>query len=199
MIIEIGKTLISSEIIEQKFVCDLNACKGACCVEGDSGAPLEPDEAKTLEKIYPIVKKYLSKDGIEVIEKLGKYVVDDDEDLVTPTLGNDECVYYYRKDGITYCAIEKAFLNGEIAFKKPISCHLYPIRIKNYTEFEALNYDEQPICRAACVLGEQLQVPVYQFLKEPLVRKFGEEWYRDLEKVVELYIENEEKDENENN
>ena len=188
MIIEIGKTLISSEIIDEQFVCDLDACKGICCVEGDSGAPLEDSELSILEDVYPVVKKYLSPEGITEIEKQGVFVIDIDGDKVTPTINNLECAFFYRKEGTTFCAIEQAYLNGEIDFKKPISCHLYPIRINKYAKFDGVNYDEQPMCNAACTLGKKLKVPVFKFLKEPLIRKYGDDWYADLESVVNLYL-----------
>ncbi len=187
MIIEIGKTLISSDIIEEKFVCDLQACKGNCCVEGDSGAPLEDEEIEILKEIYPIVKPYMTPEGIAVVEEQGVSVVDFEGDNVTPTLGTEECVFFCRKNGITYCAIEKAYMDGKINFPKPISCHLYPIRIKKYQNFDGLNYDRQDMCKAACVLGEKLQVPVYQFLKEPLIRHYGEEWYAELDDAAKAY------------
>lgn len=188
MIIEIGKTLISSDVVEEKFVCDLQACKGNCCVEGDSGAPLEDEEVSILEEIYPIVKSYMTPEGIEEVEKQGIFVIDFEGDKVTPTLGTEECAYYCREDGITFCAIEKAYLDKKIDFKKPISCHLYPIRVKKYKKFDGLNYDIQEMCKAACSLGKKLKVPVYKFLKEPLIRHYGKEWYSELEQAAIAYL-----------
>lgn len=184
--IEMGKTILSDDIKEEFFVCDLNACKGACCVEGDLGAPLENDELSILSDAYSKIKPFLSKEGIEAIENQGAYILDEDGDYSTPTIGGKECAYaIYDNNNILKCGIEQAYNEGEITFKKPISCHLYPIRISKYDEFEALNYDQWDICSAACTLGKELGVPVYKFLKDPLIRKFGEEWYSDLVELIE--------------
>lgn len=181
--IQIEDKIVSQEIFDQQFVCDLNACKGACCVEGDSGAPLLKNEAKELEKSYSIIKKYLSADGKEAIKKQGFSVVDSDNDLTTPLVNNRECAYVFNDSGIIKCAIEKAYLEDEISFKKPISCHLYPIRITEYNEFDAVNYESNKICSPACKLGGLLKVSVFRFLKEPLIRKYGESFYTELEVV----------------
>lgn len=181
----IEDTVISDDIAEKHFVCDLNKCKGACCVEGDLGAPLEEVELQILEDIYEKVKPYLSAEGIQAIEEQGKYIEDFEGDFSTTTIDNKECAYaIYDRKGILKCAIEEAYNDDKIDFKKPISCHLYPIRITKYDNFHALNYDRWSICSDACVLGEQLKVPVYQFLKEPLIRAFGEDWYAELEEEV---------------
>ena len=185
--IQIEDKIISQEIFDQQFVCDLNACKGACCVEGDSGAPLLKNEAKELEKSYSIIRKYLSADGKEAIKKQGFSVIDSDNDLTTPLVNNRECAYVFNDSGITKCAIEKAYLEDEISFKKPISCHLYPIRITEYKEFDAVNYESNKICSPACKLGELLKVSVFRFLKEPLIRKYGKSFYKELE-VVETSL-----------
>ncbi len=177
---------MSDDVREKEFVCNLDKCKGACCVEGDFGAPLDEDELAILEEIYPKVKPYLSKEGIKVIEKVGTHTVDDDGDLVTPVIDGRECVYaIYDKKGVLKCGIEQAYNDGKVSWKKPISCHLYPIRITKKKEFEALNYHKWHICSPACALGKELQVPVYKFLKDPLIRKYGEAWYEDLLKAVE--------------
>jgi hypothetical protein len=181
--IQIDDKIISQEIFDQQFVCDLNACKGACCVEGDSGAPLLKNEAQELEKFYPIIKKYLSSNGKKAIKKQGFSIIDADNDLTTPLVNNRECAYVYYNAGITKCAIEKAYLEDGISFKKPISCHLYPIRITEYKEFDALNYESNKICSPACKLGELLKVSVFRFLKEPLIRKYGKSFYTELEVV----------------
>jgi hypothetical protein len=183
----IGNTVISDDIKDQFFVCDLEKCKGACCVEGDAGAPLEDEETEILEKIYPIVKDYITAEGREAIEVQGTWVIDKDGDKGTPTIReNRECAYaLYDDRGILKCGIEQAYLDGKINFKKPISCHLYPIRIKKYDQFEALNYDRWDICSAACTLGSSLGVPVYKFLKDALIRKFGPEWYAELVAEIE--------------
>ncbi len=182
----IENTCISDDVADQFFVCDLNACKGACCVEGDSGAPLEESELPILKQIYPKVKPYLSADGIKAIEEQGVYTTDWEGDLVTPTIGNRECAYaIYDQAGVLKCGIEQAHLDGKIDFQKPVSCHLYPIRITKYDQYEALNYDQWSICTAACTLGRSLGVPVYKFLKAPLVRKYGEKWYAQLVQEIE--------------
>ena len=165
--IEIGRTLISDELVEKKFVCDLNACKGACCVHGDSGAPLEDDEAKMLKKIYPSVKPYMTEKGIQAVEKQGEWITDSDGDKVTPLVGgNKECAYTVFEKGMALCGIEKAWKDGKIKFQKPISCHLYPVRITSYKKFDAVNYEVWNICKPACACGEKLEVPVYKFVKE---------------------------------
>jgi hypothetical protein len=183
---KVGEILVSDDVREKEFVCNLEKCKGACCVEGDFGAPLDEDELAILEEIYPKVKPYLSKEGIAVIEKTGTHTVDEDGDLVTPVIDGRECVYaIYDKKGVLKCGIEQAYYDGKVSWKKPISCHLYPIRITKKKEFEALNYHKWHICSPACALGKELQVPVYKFLKDPLIRKYGEAWYEDLLKAIE--------------
>jgi len=180
--LQIDRALISLDVLEKKFVCNLGACKGACCVEGDSGAPLEDDETKIIEEIYPIVEKYMTPEGKKAVELQGKYIIDYEGDKVTPLVNNKECAYTYRsKEGIVFCAIEKAFLEKEIDFQKPLSCHLYPIRITKYKEFDAVNYQAIQICIPARINGEKLGIPVYQFVKAPLIRKYGAEWYKQLE------------------
>lgn len=182
-----GKAVLSDDIKENFFVCDLDKCKGACCVEGDAGAPLEDEETLILEQIYPLVKEYLSSAGIEAVESQGTWVFDRDGDKGTPTIGiNGACAYsIVDEKGILKCGIEQAYLNKKTTFKKPISCHLYPIRVTKYDDFDALNYDRWHICDPACVLGNQLGVPIYKFLREALTRKYGESWYADLVKIIE--------------
>ena len=183
----VGNAVLSDDIKENFFVCDLEACKGACCVEGDSGAPLEDDETKILEEIYPFVKDYITEEGRQVIAAQGTWVIDSDGDKVTPTLGaNRECAYaLYDERGILKCGIEQAYLAGKTSWKKPISCHLYPIRVTKYDQYDALNYNRWHICDPACQLGKSLQVPLYVFLKEALVRKYGEAWYAELLEDIE--------------
>lgn len=183
----VGKAVISDDVKENFFVCDLEKCKGACCVEGDAGAPLEDGETDILDEIYPQIKGYLTEEGIATIEKKGTWVYDQEGDKVTPTIGDNEACAYAITDqqGILKCGIEQAYLDKKVDFKKPISCHLYPIRITKYDDFDALNYDRWDICDAACVLGNKLGVPVYRFLKEPLIRKYGEEWYAELVREIE--------------
>ncbi len=182
----IQDTLVSEEILEEYFVCDLQSCKGACCVEGDSGAPLDQDELIRLEEVYPWVKPYLRPEGIQAVESKGIYTVDSDGDFVTTLVGDHgECAFViYDEQGIAKCGIEKAYLDGKITWKKPISCHLYPIRLSKLSQYVALNYHRWGLCDPACKLGSALKVPVYQFLKEPLIRKFGEQWYAELEEIA---------------
>ena len=184
----IDKTLVSENLVQKEFVCDLNKCKGACCVAGDGGAPLEKSELRELKKNFQSIKSYLSKEGKAAIAKKGFYEKDKDGDFVTPLVDKTfECAYaYFNADGIAKCAIEKAFLENKITFRKPISCHLYPVRIKNYSDYDAVNYDKWEICSPACELGKQLQVPVFKFVKEALIRKYGIDWYNNLEEAAKL-------------
>lgn len=185
--IQLGKTIISEDIIEKDFVCNLSACKGACCVDGDAGAPLEESELKILMDIYPKVKPFLRKEGIKAIEEQGLFTTTEGENETTLIDGKD-CAYVVFDDNETaMCGIEEAYNQGEVSWKKPISCHLYPIRVQDYSEFSAVNYHKWQICDDACTLGKELQVPVYKFVKQALVRKFGEDWYTELEKVAEEY------------
>jgi hypothetical protein len=180
--VQIDDKLISLDIFERRFICDLSKCKGACCVEGESGAPLEDEETKILEEIFPHVKPMLSAKALEVIEKEGKWITDFDGDKVTPIINGKECVYtYFDEDGTCKCAIEKAYNDGLIDFPKPISCHLYPIRVSKYKAFEALNYHDWKICCAAKVLGEKHGVATFRFLKNPIIRKYGEAFYNEME------------------
>jgi hypothetical protein len=184
--IAIGGTLISEELLDKKFVCDLNACKGACCVKGDYGAPLEEEELTLLDKVYKKVRPYLSENGIQAIEEQGKYLKYSKKEWVTPLIKGKECAYTIFEKGVAKCGIEKAYFDGKIDFQKPVSCHLYPIRItKMKSGVEALNYDKWSICKAACKLGDTLKVPVFRFLKNGLVRKYGEKWFNELEVLSE--------------
>jgi hypothetical protein len=183
--IVIGNTCISDDIADKFFLCDLDKCKGACCVEGDLGAPLEKDELPVLAEVYKYVKPYLSKAGKRAIKQQGYYVLDEDGDYSTPTIGKRECAYaIYDEKGILKCSIEQAYLEGKINFRKPISCHLYPIRITKYEEYHAINYHRWQICNPACRHGQALGVPLYKFLKEPLIRQYGEEWYNELVRLI---------------
>jgi hypothetical protein len=183
--IVLQNTVLSDDLKDKFFVCNLEKCKGACCVEGDLGAPLDQDELPILAEVYEHVKPYMSEEGVKAIEAQGLYVEEFNGDFSTPTIGNRECAYAIYDENLTLkCAIEQAYLDGKISWKKPISCHLYPIRITKYDGFEALNYDRWEICNAACAFGVELGVPVYKFLREPLVRKYGEEWFQELEEIV---------------
>lgn len=189
--IQHGKTLIGEEVLEKSFVCDLNACQGACCVEGDAGAPLLNEELNELDEAWKVVKPYLSEEGVRAIEEQGKYIEDWDGEYVTPLIKGKECAYTVFENGMALCGIEKAFNDGKTNFRKPISCHLYPIRIKSYESFDAVNYDKWSICSAACVLGEQLKVPVFRFAKDALIRKYGQTWYDELEELYRAWNEKE--------
>ena len=185
--IAIGKALVSEDVIEKQFVCDLNACKGACCVKGDYGAPLEKEELPIMDEIYEKVKPYLREEGIKAIEKQGKYLLYEKKEWVTPLVKGKECAYTIFEKGIAKCGIEKAYYEGKIEWKKPISCHLYPIRItKQKNGMEAVNYDRWNICNPACKLGDSLKVPVFKFLKDSLIRQYGEDWYKQLEIAADL-------------
>ncbi len=186
--LQIDNTLISDDLIEKKFVCDLHACKGACCIEGDSGAPLTKKEIKLLKKEIEKIKPFMRPEGIEAITKNGLYYIDSDHDSVTSLINGQECAYtVFEPDGSASCGIEKAYLQGKITFRKPLSCWLYPVRIKKIGELIAVNYDHWDICSKAVILGEKLGVPVFLFLKEPLIQRFGEEWYKQLSFYAENY------------
>ena len=184
--IAIDKVLVSDEIIEEQFVCDLDKCKGGCCEDGDAGAPLEKSELAELKKVYDIVKPYLTAEGIAEIETKGKYLYDQEFGWVTPTIKGKMCAYgFYDKRGIIKCGIEQAYNDDKISWKKPISCHLFPIRVKKTRSNELVNYEpREGLCNPACVLGVKLKVSVYVFLKEPLIRKYGEEFYNVLVEVA---------------
>lgn len=183
---QIGKTIISEDLLEKDFVCNLSACKGACCIDGDAGAPLEEDETAILDEIYPKVKPFLRPEGIEAIEAQGTWIIGEDGEFETPLINGADCAYViFDKKGTALCGIEEAYNQGEISWKKPVSCHLYPVRVQEYSEFSAVNYHQWEICDDACSLGKELQVPVYKFVKAALIRKFGEDWYAELEKTAE--------------
>ena len=191
--IAIENKLVSDEIVEKQFVCDLDKCKGGCCEDGDAGAPLDLSELDELIHNYEVIKPYLTPEGIKAIEQQRKYHFDRDFGWVTPTIKGEMCAYGYKdKNGIIKCGIETAFNEGKLKWKKPISCHLFPIRTKKSAEdksLEYLNYEPRhDLCKAACKLGKRLQVPVYVFLKDALIRKYGEEFYKALEAAA-LYVE----------
>ncbi|MFK7934238.1 MAG: DUF3109 family protein [Saprospiraceae bacterium] len=181
--------LVADEVVKRQFICNLNACKGACCWEGDEGAPLEIEELQTLENIYEKVKPFLNKKGIAAIEKQGFYTYNEKhKEHYTPLVENSACAYMTMdKTGKAQCGIEQAYRAGVTDFYKPISCHLYPIRVTRepHVNFEALNYDEWDICSAACTLGKEKELPVYQFLKVAIVRKYGEDFYEELDAAAQ--------------
>ncbi len=183
--ISIDNTLLSDELFEEKFVCDLHACKGQCCISGESGAPLDLDELPLIEGVVDKVKPYLNKKGLKAIEKYGPYVLDSDGDYTTTLVGKEkECAFVvFDEDKIAKCAIEMAHKDGVIDWQKPISCHLYPIRITPHKTYDALNYHRWKICKDACACGVKLNVPVFKFLKTPLIRKYGKAWYNKAEKA----------------
>ena len=178
--IRINDIIFSLDLIGKKFRCNLPRCLGNCCRYGDSGAPLGNDEVDILEKIWPEVAPYLRPEGVRTIEREGTSVIDFENDRVTPLIGNEECAYTLKVDNIYICGIEKAYLEGKIPFRKPISCHLFPARVKHFQDFTAVNYQELSICHSAVATGKKEGVCVYEFLKEPLIRAFGEETYSQL-------------------
>jgi len=189
-LIAIDNILVSDLIVEEQFVCDLNKCKGGCCEEGDAGAPLEDDELDSLNEVYDRVKPYLTSEGIKAIEQKGRYQYHKEFGWVTPTIENKICAYgHYDKNGIIKCGIEQAYYDGKINWKKPISCHLYPIKIKKTKEHEMVNYEpREGLCNPGCALGKKLKMPAYVFLKEALIRKYGEDFYGALEQIAKKYF-----------
>lgn len=184
--IEIGRAIVSLDVFEEHFMCDLLKCKGACCIEGDSGAPVTEEEAEKIREIYPAIKEILPKTNVEVLENQGMFFIDREGDLVTSLVNNRECVFTFRDEkGILKCAIEKAYHEGKSDFKKPLSCHLFPIRITGYKRFDAVNYEKIGICRPGRQCGALGKLPVYKFLKEPLIRKYGTEWFKQVEIAAE--------------
>jgi hypothetical protein len=177
---EIDKKVVSLDVIKEKFTCDVQKCKGNCCVQGESGAPLDDDEVLILEEIFSDYKDYLRPEGIKAIQEQGIYVIDSDGDKVTPLIANLECAYAVFENEIARCGIEKAYEAGAISFRKPISCHLYPIRITKYDNFEAVNYNRWHLCDHARIYGGKLKIPVYKFVKEALIRKYGKDFTEKL-------------------
>ena len=185
----LGDKLISEDIFEVKFCCDLEICKGICCIEGDSGAPLAKNELEKLEKNFGKIKEYLSEKNIKAVEKQGFGVLDEERDLGTPLVNHAECAYVTHCGNKSFCAYETAFIAGKTKWKKPISCHLYPIRVVQIGPYKALKYHYWDICDCALKLGKQKNIAVYQFLEEPLIRAFGEEFYSQLCEAAKLYFE----------
>ncbi|MDR0712277.1 MAG: DUF3109 family protein [Prevotellaceae bacterium] len=186
--LQIDDKIISTDLLTSAFCCDLNVCAGVCCVYGDSGAPLEQNEKKILQRELPNFYDYLNPKGRTAISNQGVAVCDDDGDLVTPLVADgEECAYaYFSEEGVCLCAIEKAFLEHKTAYRKPISCHLYPIRVRQLGDNLALNYDRQSMCQCACSKGKEENIPVFRFLKEPIIRRFGKGFYEQLEAAGKL-------------
>lgn len=189
--IAIDNVLISDDVIEAKFVCDLHKCKGGCCEDGDAGAPLEDEERKILDEHIDAIKPYLTREGLQEIERQGRYLYDREFGYVTPTINGGICAYGLRDEhGIIKCGIEQAYYDGKLGWKKPISCHLYPIKISEGKNYTNVNYEPREVlCKPACALGKKLKLPVYQFLKEAIVRKFGEGFYEALNQIAVTHFE----------
>lgn len=187
--IEIDNILINDEVVNAQFVCDLVKCKGGCCEDGDAGAPLSKEETQILNDNFDIIKPYLTPQGIEEIERKGRYYYDKSFGWVTPTINGKICAYgHYDNKGIIKCGIEQAYLEGKITWKKPLTCHLYPIKTKKTKTYEVVNYEpRETLCSPACKLGKKLKVPVYVFLKEALIRKYGEDFYTLLDQIAHQY------------
>ena len=184
----LGNTLISEDVFEKEFICNLNACKGSCCIEGDAGAPVRADEKLAIEANYELIMPYLSEQSLHEMERIGAFEKDEDNEWQTTCLQSGECNFVKRDaTGLLSCGIEQSYLAGQSKIRKPISCYLYPIRIVKVGDYEALNYHKWDICSAACTLGKQEKVRVYQFLKEPLIAKFGEAWYQELCEIAVAY------------
>ena len=187
--LKIQHTLVSLDVIEKHFVCDLQKCRGICCVHGDSGAPLEQQEAEQLERLYDKYKDFMQEEGRQAVEAQGTSVIDSDGDLVTPLIHGKECAYAFRdRDGIYKCAIETAWQKKKIPFRKPVSCHLFPVRLQEYEDFTAVNFEFWKDCRPALELGRKKNMRVYEFLQEALTRRFGREWYRELKGAAKAYL-----------
>jgi hypothetical protein len=193
-VIAIDNILVSDDIVEAKFICDLHKCKGGCCEDGDAGAPLEKAELKELEEHINVIKPYLTPEGLQELKRQGLYTYDREFGFVTPTINGGICAYAFRDNqGIIKCGIEAAYRDGKLDWKKPISCHLYPIKVNKTKTYTMLNYEPRdPMCNPGCALGKKAKMPVYEFLKEPLERKFGTEFYTTLHQIaVEHFSEKE--------
>lgn len=190
--IEIDDKIVSADILRECFACDLGKCKGICCVEGDAGAPLELEEVDELEENYAAYAPYMTEEGRREVERQGFMVVDSDGDYTTPLVNNAECAYAFEENGITFCAIERAYREGKCSFLKPISCHLYPIRVMKFSNGTfGLNYHRWGVCHDAVECGRKIGLPIYKALKEPIIRRFSEEFYKALECAEELIKEQE--------
>ena len=187
--VEIEDKIISDELFEKKFVCDLQKCKGGCCVEGDSGAPLKSKEIKEIAKNLSIIKSEMSTKGLNAIKNNDFHYVDSDGDKVTKLVDGKECVFVvFDKNNIAKCSIESAYRKNRINFNKPISCHLYPVRVKKYDSFTSINVDSWHVCKPACECGTELNVPVFKFLKDAIVRSWGLDFYHHLDSVYNEFF-----------
>ena len=187
--VEIEDKIISDELFEKKFVCDLQKCKGGCCVEGDSGAPLRSKEIKEIAKNLSIIKSEMSTKGLNAIKNNDFHYLDSDGDKVTKLVDGKECVFVvFDKNNIAKCSIESAYRKNKINFNKPISCHLYPVRIKKYDSFTAVNVDSWHVCKPACECGTELNVPVFKFLKDAIVRSWGLDFFKHLDSVYNEFF-----------
>ena len=183
--VQIQDTIVSLDVITKEFCCDLKKCHGACCVEGDAGAPVTVDEIAQIEQLLPVISNLLSVQALKAIEEKGIAYPDPEGELVTQIVNGKDCVFTcYDENGCCCCAIEKAYREGKVSFIKPVSCHLYPIRVKKIGQYWGLNYDRWDVCKAAVIKGHREHIPVYKCLKEPLIRRFGQEWYDELELTV---------------
>ncbi len=191
-VIQIEDTIVSLDVIEKQFCCDIVACKGVCCVAGDSGAPLETDEILAIEDSLASISLLLTEKSKQILKNTGVAMVDLDGDLVTPLIDNKECVFVFFKNGIAECAIEKAWEKGDCKIQKPVSCHLYPVRLTRYEKFTAVNFHDWDICKPALKKGNKESLHVYEFAKPALIRKFGEEWYKQLCMAADYVFQNKE-------
>ncbi len=185
--IQIQQTLLSDDIFNEQFICDLCKCKGQCCVDGESGAPITQEEYVQIQRILPLIQDMLSPEAQSLINKQGIAYTDEDGELVTSIINGEECVFtWFDEEGVCKCAIDTAFREGLTDVQKPISCHLYPIRLTDYTDFTAVNYHRWSICKPAIKLGRKESLPIYRFLREPLIRRFGKDWYKEVCEVAKL-------------
>ena len=193
--IAIENVLVSDEVVEAQFVCDLHKCKGGCCEDGDAGAPLEKEEKKIIDEHFEVIKPYLTREGLAEIERQGRYLYDREFGWVTPTINGGICAYGFRDEkGIIKCGIEQAYYDGKLGWKKPISCHLYPIKINRSKHYVNVNYEPREVlCAPGCALGKKVKMPVYQFLKEAIVRKFGNDFYEALHQVAVEHFDQQDK------
>ncbi len=185
---QLKNTIVSEDILDEQFACNLSLCKGQCCIEGEAGAPVEDAEREILDAIFPLIKDLLTPEGVKAIEEQGTYTTNIRGEHETTLIDGEACAYsIIDEQGIAGCGIEKAYIEKRIDFRKPISCHLYPVRVTEYKTLTAVNYHVWDICSAACTLGKERKIPVYRFTRDALIRKFGQEWYDELDKMAREY------------